>query len=275
MVSAPGVDLPDCDIIVKERIFMIWDSRQYLKFADERAQPCIDLTAKLKGDFNTILDLGCGPGNSTKYLLNSFKKARIVGFDSDDNMLEKARKECPNCEFIKGFAPDDLDTLGQTFDLIFSNACIHWIADQKRLIDKVSRHLTSSGVFAVQIPLTDESRFYKILNELISIKWKKLKFVKNFHALNQSEYYNALINHFEKVQMWQTNYYHTVPKEMIIEWYKGSGLRPYLSFLEETEKKEFLGDLQSIIDNNYEALSDGKTFLIMPRLFFIAQKQRP
>ncbi len=251
---------------------MAWDSKQYLKFENERKQPCIDLLSRLDGDFYRILDLGCGPGNSTKNLFDKYNNATIIGFDSDDNMLERAKNDYPEFEFVKGYAPDDFNKLNEKFDLIFSNACIHWISEQEKLINKVYELLSDEGVFAVQIPLTDESPFYKILYKLISQKWTELKSVKNFYNMNQKGYYNTLIKHFQNITMWQSNYYHIVGKEMILEWYKGSGLRPYLALLDDNKQKEFLNDLQEIINKEYTLLDDGKLFLIMPRLFFIAKK---
>lgn len=251
---------------------MAWDSNLYLKFANERKQPCTDLLMRLTGEFNKILDLGCGPGNSTENLFQKFSSSTIIGFDSDDNMLKKAKSDYPNFKFVKGYVPYDFDKLPGNFDLVFSNACIHWIKDQEKLIDEVYKILNDTGVFAVQIPLTDESHFYKILYSLIEQKWTNLKVVENFHNLNQEEYYNTLSKKFKKIAMWQTDYYHIVDRSMIIEWYKGSGLRPYLASLNEKEQKEFLNDLQKIINKEYSLLADGKIFLIMPRLFFIAEK---
>lgn len=251
---------------------MAWDSDLYLKFAEERKQPCIDLLSRLDGEFEKILDLGCGPGNSTENLFKKYNGATIIGFDSDDNMLEKAKNVHPDFEFVKGYAPTDFNKLIGKFDLIFSNACIHWIENQEKLVDEVYKILNDKGVFAVQIPLTDESKFYKIMHMLIREKWTKLKGVNNFHNMTVKGYYNTLTEKFTKVTMWQSNYYHVVSKEMIIEWYKGSGLRPYLSLLGENEKEEFLNDLQDAINNEYHLLDDGNVFLIMPRLFFVAEK---
>lgn len=251
---------------------MAWDSKQYLKFSDERKQPCLDLISRLNDEYKSILDLGCGPGNSTKNLHNKFKNADIIGFDSDDNMLKRAKDEHPDFEFVKGFAPNDFNKTNKKFDLVFSNACIHWIENQIELIDGVYEMLNDNGTFAVQIPLTNESHFYKILNTLIDEKYSKLKCVHIFHNLDQSGYYNELIKRFKSVTIWQSNYYHTVKKESVIEWYKGSGLKPYLDILNESEKNKFLNDLQSIIDKEYAVLNDGNVFLIMPRLFFIAKK---
>lgn len=251
---------------------MAWDSDQYLKFSNERNQPCLDLISRLEGNFKAILDLGCGPGNSTQNIFEKYKDATIIGFDADDNMLQRAKIEHPQISFIKGSAPYDLCRLNLRFDLVFSNACIHWIENQKELIERVYDLLNDNGVFAAQIPLTAESKFYEILYRLIDEKWTKLKSVNNFHNLTQDEYYNTFIKRFKSVNMWKSDYYHVVDKKSVIEWYKGSGLRPYLDLLSSTEQKEFTNDLQEIIDREYKLLEDGNVFLVMPRLFFIVTK---
>lgn len=251
---------------------MAWDSKQYLKFANERKQPCTDLLSRLNKEYSKILDLGCGPGNSTQSLSNKFKAAEIIGFDSDDNMLRRARAEHPDFEFVKGCAPDDFDKLNQKFDLVFSNACIHWIKNQSDLIDGVYRMLNENGTFAAQLPLTDESHFYKILYRLIDEKWSKLKTNKNFYSLTPEGYYNELTKRFKSVTVWKSDYYHIVKRNEVVEWYKGSGLKPYLDMLNESEQAELIRDLQAEIDKEYPVLDDGNVFLIMPRLFFTAEK---
>lgn len=253
---------------------MAWDSQQYLKFAQERKQPCMDLIHRLPGDFSAILDLGCGPGNSTKALRDVYRHAYVVGFDADENMLERARADCPDLRFVRGFAPEDLDQLGERFDLVFSNACIHWIQDQERLIHTVHGLLREHGVFAAQLPLTEESPFYRLLYRLIRDKWTSLGSVRNFYNLDPTGYYNALRPRFQSVQLWKTDYYHVVQKEMVLEWYRGSGLRPYLALLSEEEQTRFLRDLQEEIDRTYPLLADGSVFLLMPRLFFVAKDPR-
>ena len=251
---------------------MEWDSKQYLKYAEERKQPCLDLLAMTDGEFNRILDLGCGPGNSTENLKAKYSRAEITGLDADDNMLQKARKDHPDIDFVKGFAPNDFDKLTGKFDLVFSNACIHWIPEQEKLIAGVYELLNENGMFAVQIPLTDEARFYRLMYRLIDRKWGKLKAIRNFHNLDARGYYNALSKHFKNIGMRQCSYYHTVKRCEVLEWYKGSGLRPYLDALGEAERTDFLKDLQKEIDAEYGLLDDGNVFLIMPRLFFTATK---
>lgn len=250
-----------------------WDSSQYLKFAEERKQPSRDLIARLSGEYQRILDLGCGPGNSTAVLQARFPEAEIIGFDSDENMIRKARADHPDIEFIRGSAPGDLSRLPGTFDLAFSNACIHWIPDQRELILAVSDMLNACGAFAAQLPLTDEAKFYKTLYRLIAENWHKIAGIHNFHNLDQTGYYNELSRYFQDISIWETDYYHILQERKdVIEWYRGSGLRPYLAALSGQEQEEFIRDLSGAIDRSYPLLDDGRVFLVMPRLFFIARK---
>lgn len=251
---------------------MAWSPEQYLKFSAERNQPCLDLLTRLNGNFKRILDLGCGPGNSTQNLAQKFKNAAITGFDADDAMLQRAQAEHPNLNFVKGYAPKGLCLLANKFDLVFSNACIHWVKEQEQLLQTVYELLNPNGVFAVQIPLANESHFYKILFRLINEKWPQLKTARIFYHLSPTEYYNLLTQKFARVTLWKSDYYHVVGKEKVLEWYKGSGLRPYLALLNPNEQEAFLLDLQNEINKEYQLLQDGKVFLIMPRLFFIAEK---
>lgn len=90
---------------------MAWNSQQYLKFGKERTQACVDLVSKSDGNYKSILDLGCGPANSTRLLLNKYKNADVIGMDFDDDMLARAQKDCPDAKFIKGYIPNDFDKI--------------------------------------------------------------------------------------------------------------------------------------------------------------------
>ena len=245
-----------------------------MKFAAQRTRPSFDLIGRLDICPKKVLDLGCGPGNSTALLAERFKNADICGLDSSRQMLDSAKQSHPDLRFEECLLPDGLNNIEGSYDLIFSNACIHWIPDQSGLIPAVYQKLENGGVFAVQIPLTDRALFYKLLNGLVSTeKWQNLRSIKNFHALSPEGYYDALTALFEKVDMWETVYYHTVDSaDGVLEWYKGSGLRPYLDALSAEQKEMFLFDLKSEITQNFGVQKDGKIILKMPRLFFTAAK---
>lgn len=250
-----------------------WNSNQYTKFEKERTQPSVDLIHRINILPESILDIGCGPGNSTNQLYEYFPKSNILGIDSSDNMLDKAEKSYPHLKFRKCFIPDDIESI-ENFDLIFSNACLHWIPDHKNLFPKLMSKLNRGGMFAVQMPLVQNAMFYKILNKLISTdKWKKLRDIHIFYNLEPNETYDILSKISKNVTMWDTTYYHIVPSHSsVIDWYKGSGLRPYLDILNQTEKSEFLSELLEMIKNNFPVQSDNSVILKMPRLFFTASK---
>lgn len=250
-----------------------WNSEQYMKFEKERTRPSEDLLSRVDISPVTVLDIGCGPGNSTKKLENRFPEAAVLGIDNSDDMLARAGEAHPELEFKKVAVPGGLSGLGR-FDLIFSNACLHWIPEHEVLLPAIMEHLNSGGVFAVQMPMTGEALFYKLLGALVSEKkWKKLKSIKNFHALSPEETYDILIKCSESVTMWETVYYHIVPSHRaVIEWYKGSGLRPYLEALSEDEKEPFINELLTTVEKNFPVRGDGNVILKMPRLFFTAKK---
>ncbi len=94
-----------------------WNSNQYLKFEKERTQPSADLISRLSDiNPNRVLDIGCGPGNSTNLLAKRFKNAEILGVDSSDNMLEKAKATYPDFSFKKCILPNDFDKIDGKFD---------------------------------------------------------------------------------------------------------------------------------------------------------------
>ncbi len=252
-----------------------WNAVQYMKFESERTQPSVDLLNRLTDLApKRILDLGCGPGNSSHALAGKFPAADIIGIDSSEDMLIKAKAAYPQFSFVSCHVPDGLYRIDGTFDLVFSNACIHWIPDQRQLIRSVFEKLSPGGVFAVQLPMTEKALFYRLLYQFIaSGRWKKLNGIRNFHNLSPKEY-DALLSEFSaSLSMWETIYYHTVPSpSAVLEWYMGSGLRPYLSALPDEERPLFLHDLEALIAGHYPVKPSGSVILKMPRLFFIARK---
>lgn len=252
-----------------------WNSKQYVKFKNQRTQPSLDLISRLSGMApKRILDIGCGPGNSTYALSEAFPNTEILGIDSSPDMLKRAQETYPDINFELCCVPHDLNKLPGNYDLIFSNACIHWIPEQEHLIKQLLDKLTDEGIFAVQIPLIQEAPFYKMLNKLTSSpKWNKLSDVKNFYNLLPEEYYDLFSSLKCDFDMWQTIYYHIMDiPENIIEWYKGSGLRPYLDLLSAPEQEELISELLDNINDFYSIQSDTKIIMKMPRLFFILKK---
>ena len=250
-----------------------WDPEQYTRFEKERTQPSINLISRLDIEPASVLDIGCGPGNSTEQLARRFPKADILGADNSGSMLERAMKTHPELTFRKCSVPDDLDRLG-SFGLVFSNACLHWIPHHETLLPRLMDSVAPGGALAVQVPLTQKAEFYRVLHELVkSGRWARLGGIYNFHGLSPEETYDILTGCSSEITMWETTYYHVVPsQEAVIEWYRGSGLKPYLDALGEKDRKVFLEELLAAVRERFPVQADGNVILRMPRLFYIARK---
>ena len=255
-----------------------WNPEQYEKFIKDRTQPAIDLANRLEvKEVKRILDLGCGTGNSTRILKDRFSDAMVFGADNSDEMLAKAKKTHPDIEFIHLDVGGDLSEvrdMDERFDIVFSNACIQWIPNHKILLPKLMSLIKHGGVLAVQIPIQSEHPVHIIMKELvITSKWKDKLSQRNYNNLSTSEYYGVLSGISDDFEMWETIYCHRMPNyESIIEWYKGTGLRPYLEQLSETDAEDFVSDVYRELKNRYKIQSNGEIMFRFPRLFFIAKR---
>lgn len=253
-----------------------WNSNQYMKFCSERTQPSVDLINRIpERSIKRALDIGCGPGNSTAAVAQRFPSAEVIGVDASDDMLQKARASHPGLRFEKCFVPEGLGALG-SFDLIFSNACLHWIPDHPQLLKALFAHLNESGSLAVQMPLAYDAPFYRLLYAMIKEpKWSALGLERGskFNILQPERYFDLLSGLSSSFQMWETYYYHTVDApDGVLEWYKGSGLRPYLDLLDESGRSDFLAELLRRVEAEFPRREGGNVILKMPRLFFAAVK---
>lgn len=253
-----------------------WNSEQYLRFKAQRTQPSFDLAQRIAlNEPHEIIDIGCGPGNSTKVLKNRFPKAHIIGADNSDNMLESAGKNVPECEFIKLDAGGEVKEFREKFDVVFSNACLQWIPNHRQLIPNLFSMLKSGGVLAVQIPVQFEEPIHKIIASTVSSdKWRgKFTDTRIFYTLSDEEYFDILSELTDDFEMWRTVYFHRMAGvESIIEWYKSTGLKPYLEALTEAESREFLDEIRSQLEKEYAKRKNGEVIFRFPRLFFMAKK---
>lgn len=253
-----------------------WSAAQYAKFKKERTLPAVDLADSIRRkDVRTVLDIGCGIGNSTAVLAEKFPNAEITGADNSDDMLASARAENPNIKFIKLDAEKELDNIKNRYNVVFSNACIQWIPNHRRLLKSLFSLLRVGGTLAVQIPLQSKHPVHNIIRSLAkSDKWKeKLCAERMYNNLSENEYYDVLSELTDNFRIWETIYFHSMPShESIIEWYKGTGLRPYLEQLSAVDQRSFSDDIMQCLAREYPIQQNGEIIFRFPRLFFIAQK---
>ena len=254
-----------------------WDSKQYLKFAAERTQPAIDLANRLTAHIPArVLDLGCGPGNSTAVLKKYFPAAELLGVDNSPVMIERAKHDYPDLSFRLFDANDSFHDLGDQWDVIFSNACLQWVPDHQTLLVKLLEALTDNGELAVQIPLQTKAPFHVFLRQIVmSERW--LPFfskTRKLHILGELEYCELLQTYAEDFSMWRSDYFHILESpQAVLQWYQGTGLRPYLKALPPEKHPEFEQEILSGIESLFPRLHDGSVVFQFPRLFFIARKK--
>lgn len=253
-----------------------WNSIQYEKFIRERTQPAIDLANRIQiQNPKNAIDIGCGPGNSTNILHEKFVNARITGVDNSQEMINRAKVNYPDLDFLFFDATKDFGKLGTKYDIVFSNACIQWIPNHRMLIENMSNILNDDGVLAIQTPMNYQEPIHLIIEELIaSRKWKaKFPDPRIFYNLTPEEYFDLLSKTFSDFTTWETIYHHRMPShESIVEWYKGTGLWPYLSVLDEIDALAFEQEVFNEVVKAYPKQENGEIIFRFPRFFFTAVK---
>lgn len=253
-----------------------WNPDLYLRFDKERIQPSIDLVARIDCDKpKKIIDIGCGPGNSTQILVNRWLDSDIVGADNSPAMIKKATDDYPNQKWILFDAGKD--KINDKFDIVFSNATIQWIPNHDELIKGFSNLLNDQGILAVQLPLFFDMPLGKSILEIAEqSKWQTAtKGVKELFTINNaSYYYGHLAKYFSKIDIWTADYYHIMDSQIaILEMIKTTGLKPYLERIEnDIAKSEFETLVLRRIELDYPLQADGKVLFPFKRLFFIAKK---
>ena len=271
-----------------------WDPQQYLKFNAERSQPSFDLVARLKSyrmrDGSpflpaTALDLGCGPGNSTAIVANAFPEARVLGVDSSADMIQEATASsalpASRVSFQLFDALDDPKPLarelgsGEGFDLIFSNACIQWVPNNEALIMRLLGALAPGGLLAVQVPVNANEPIYQCIYRVVdSDRWAPC-FAKRrfFTTLQELEYFDVLAGAASDFTIWKTTYMHRMPSvDAVVEWFRGTGLRPFLEQLQPEQRPQFLAEVREEMSTVAKPRPNGEVVMPFPRLFFIAEK---
>lgn len=252
-----------------------WDPKQYLKFKKQRTQPAIDLAARIPlEEPEKILDVGCGPGNSTAVLQKRFPKAKILGLDSSEEMVRTAKERYPELDFISGDAAA-LDSLNMAFDVIFSNACLQWVPNHTEVLKGMLNCLRKDGVLAVQIPVNQNMPMHQIIRQTSrEERWKdKFPQPRIFYQLTPEEYFDFFSKNASDFSMWETTYFYRLSGYAdFMEWYKGTGLRPYLQCLSDEEQIAFMAEILHAVKERYSLQANGEIIFRFPRFFFVVQK---
>lgn len=255
-----------------------WDSSQYLKFSNERTQPAIDLAARIALDAPVnVVDLGCGPGNSTAVLARRWPQARLTGVDSSSEMISSAQKQYPQWNWQTCDITNWSQSAKNHYDVIFANAALQWVPDHTHLFPRLLGCVAPGGAFAMQVPGNHDAPAHVIARELSSSpSWQSFfsEPVREWSVKELPFYYDILAPLATRMDLWTTEYLHVMPNaDAIVEWYKGTGLRPFLEKLESpSDKTRFLSDYSAAIQTAYTPRADGRVLFPFRRLFLIAYR---
>jgi trans-aconitate 2-methyltransferase len=253
---------------------MVWDPDQYLRFESERALPFHHLVAALTSLYPLrVVDLGCGSGGLTSTLLARWPAATILGIDSSEEMVSRARRQAVGgrIDFLVG----DILTWRATepVDLILANACFHWIEDHRALFDHLLPQLNEDGVLAFQVPANHSEPSHTLLGELCSSsRWRdRLDGLPASGVREPSWYLDELGSRSLEVTAWQTTYFHVLEGEdAVLEWVRGTTLRPVLERLPQHEHVAFLHEYREILRDAYQS-HNGRTVFPFKRTFVVAR----
>ena len=254
---------------------MAWDPNTYLAFSAERTRPASDLLARIPLEApKRVVDLGCGPGNSTALLRARWPDAEIVGIDSSLEMLRDAHASGVAAQFVEGdiasWEPDE------AYDVIFSNAVLQWLGDHERLIPRLFSFVKRGGVLAFQIPRNYDELCQVLVREAAADpRWAaQLQSVRDWwNGLVSERYYDLLAAHAQTVDLWETRYFHILDGEdAVFRWMMGTSLRPFAAALASPAREEFLEHYRKLLAAAYRPRSDGRTIHRFLRLFLVAHK---
>jgi trans-aconitate 2-methyltransferase len=253
---------------------MSWNPALYLKFGDHRTRPAAELLARVPlKDPARIIDLGCGPGNSTGLLAARWPKASLTGLDNSEAMLAEARTGGVKADWLLAdLAGWKTET---PYDLIFANATLQWLGDQENLLPWLMGFAAPGGAFAFQVPVNYDAPSHALMRQTAADpRWRdKLKTVREIERGTAQRYYEILKPHAAALDIWQSEYLHVLEGEdAVYRWVSATGLRPFVQALDGQERGDFISAFQEKLRAAYPRRADGTTLFPFQRLFVVALK---
>jgi trans-aconitate 2-methyltransferase len=264
-----------------------WDPQLYLRFAEDRARPFADLLARVDAarvDLpapERVVDLGCGPGTATATLLPRWPDATVHGIDNSPSMIESAGQLAgARLTFTLGAIEDWQPA--EPVDVIVSNAALQWVSGHQALLPRWVAALRPGGVLAFQVPAMSGSAAGRVFAEvagrqpwrdqLAGVAGPTVGSVMGGAVRATGEYLRLLAGEGCRVDGWETTYLHVLPgADPVLEWFAGTGLRPYLDALEPRWHKDFRSQVAEGLREAYPPDPFG-TVLPFHRRFVVARR---
>ena len=256
---------------------MHWDPQQYTRYADERGRPFLDLVARVGASApRRVVDVGCGPGPLTALLAERWPSAQVEGIDASPEMIDAAvRLSSPRLAFRVADAarwkpPADVD-------VIISNATLQWVPDHFPIIERWAAALPSGGWLACQVPGNFGSPSHTLMRELAeSARWRRVLggVLRHEDAVGTPEQYaDLLLGSGLAVDVWKTTYLHVLSgADPVLEWVRGTGLRPVLAALPPADRAAFEAEYAAALRDAYPSTELGTLFPFR-RIFAVGERR--
>jgi trans-aconitate 2-methyltransferase len=224
-----------------------------------------------------VYDLGCGPGEVTRVLAERWPSATVYGIDNSPEMLQKASSEPSRIHWIAA----DIATWApaEAPDLIYSNATLHWVTDHEVIFPRLAGFLKPGGVLAVQMPLSWDAPSHRLMRETLAtggpggraLGTEELRqAVARRWVEHAAFYYDLLADRTTSLDIWETEYLQFLEgDDPVLEWVKGTGLRPILNGLDDVERTFFLASYTQRLREAYPTHANGRTRYPFRRLFIV------
>lgn len=255
---------------------MRWDPQQYARYDSERNRPFFDLLSQVRADSPaSVVDLGCGPGELTAALAERWPAATVRGLDSSPEMI--ARSAGYASDRIDFSLADAADFDASGVDVLISNALLQWVPGHQAMLARWAGQLNPGGWLAFAVPDNFSSPSHRLMRELAeSPRWAGQLggVLRHQDAVSPAADYLSLLSSAGlRANVWQTRYLHVLAGEdPVLEWVRGTGLRPVLAALPSTDATEFEASYRELLRRAYPRQDFGTVF---PFLRTFAVGQRP
>jgi trans-aconitate 2-methyltransferase len=244
---------------------MRWDPIQYGKYASERARPFLDLVGRIGAETpRRVVDVGCGTGELTALLAERWPDAIVEGFDSSPEMIAKAQD---HAAARLTFRVEDAGewSMPPDVDVLVTNAVLQWVPEHVDLVREWASALPAGGWFAMQVPGNFDAPSHRLMRELTETpRWAaQLADVLWHHdeVAAPQHYADVLLTAGLDVDVWETTYVHVLQgADPVLEWVRGTGLRPVLAALDADDAAEFEQAYAAQLREAYPPTPNGTLF---------------